>query len=160
MLGPGAGSDAASGDGHPQPRATWGPGVSGPVAVSELQAAWHAVQAGQFRTGSPRSIDAPPAATLSRLSWQPPGRVFPVVGAHRGAGSTLVALAIATAHGGPAHLVECAPTVGSGLVAAATAELGTVGPWSRGTRGHVVLDRLITAPEMLPTPEPPPGKRR
>lgn len=131
--------------------------MSGPVAVSELQAAWRAVQAGQFRTGA-YSIDAGTVATAGPCSWSPPDPVFPVVGAHRGAGATLVALAIATAHGEPAHLVECAPTVGSGLVAAATAELGLIGPWSRGTRGHVVLDRLITAPEVLPTPERPPGE--
>ena len=149
---------AASGAGGARRHAAGRPGVSGPVSVSELQAAWHAVQAGQFRTPTPRSIDTRTVATAGQCSWQPPDPVYPVIGAHRGAGSTLVALAIATAHGEPAHLVECAPTVGSGLVAAGTAELGTVGPWSRGTRGHVVLDRLITAHEVLPTPEPPPGE--
>lgn len=132
--------------------------MSGPVSVSELQAAWHAVQTGQFRTPAQHGNNARTDTADGRRPWQPPDPVYPVVGAHRGAGATLVALAIATAHGEPTHLVECAPTVGSGLVAAATAELGTVGPWSRGTRGPVVLDRLVTGPDVLPTPEPPPGE--
>ncbi len=132
--------------------------MNGPVAVSELQAAWNAVQSGQFRRGPQMSVNAPAAIALAGLSWRSPRSVLPVIGAHRGAGTTLVALALATAHGQPTHLVECAPTVGSGLVAAATAELGPVGDWSRGTRGAVVIDRLLNAPQTLPTPEPPDGE--
>lgn len=132
--------------------------MSAPVAISELRAAWHAVQAGQFRPGAHPSIDVPSVAASDTCSWHPPGPVYPVIGAHRGAGATVVALAIATAHDGPAHLVECAPTVGSGLVGAATAELGTVGPWSRGARGSLVLDRLLDPSQVLPTPVPPPGE--
>lgn len=118
--------------------------MSGPVAVSELQAAWRAVQAGQFGPGTrPVQPDAAPTQPSGEHGGlDPKGDVVLVVGAHRGAGATTLALAICTAAGGPAHLVECAPTVGSGLVAAATAELGQVGPWCRGTRGPVVLDRL------------------
>lgn len=127
--------------------------MNGPVAVSELQAAWTAVQSGQFRRDAHASANASVTMTKDGMSWCPPRSVLPVIGAHRGAGTTLVALALATAHGQPAHLVECAPTVGSGLVAAATAELGPVGDWSRGTRGTVVIDRLLQLSHALPTPE-------
>ncbi len=132
--------------------------MSGPVAVSELQAAWRAVQAGQFGTGTrPVQPDAAPTQPGGEHGgWDPPGDVVLVVGAHRGAGATTLALAIGTAATGPAHLVECAPTLGSGLVAAATAELGQVGPWCRGTRGPVVLDRLRQPAPHRDTPLPRP----
>lgn len=135
--------------------------MSGPVAVSELQAAWRAVQAGQFGAGTrlaqPGAAPTQPSGELT--GWDPPGEVVLVVGAHRGAGATTLALAICTAATGPAHLVECAPTVGSGLVAAATAELGQVGPWLRGTRGLVVLDRLRQPAPHRDTPLPRPVRQ-
>lgn len=102
--------------------------------VSELRRAWAALESGQFadaqgwrRTGA---------------TWTPAAgeRVLPVVGAHGTAGASTLALAIATV-AAPARVVECAPTATSGLVGAATAELGRRDGWLRGTRDQVVLER-------------------
>jgi hypothetical protein len=40
----------------------------------------------------------------------------------------------------------------SGFSAAANAELGTEGPWRRGSRGDVLLERPITGDAMVPVP--------
>lgn len=71
-----------------------------------------------------------------------------VVAAHAGAGASTVALAIsdaAAATGRRVHLVESVHPHRSGLVAAASAELGTdaTGGWRRGSRGRVTIDRRV-----------------
>lgn len=72
-----------------------------------------------------------------------------VVAAHAGAGATTVALAIsdaAAAEDRRVHLVDNAHPSRSGLVAAASAELGAdaTGAWRRGSRAHVTVDRRAT----------------
>jgi len=72
-----------------------------------------------------------------------------VVSAHGGAGASCVALAIADALSAsqqPSRLIETAPPARSGLVAAATAELGAdpTGAWRRGTRQRSTLYRPAT----------------
>jgi len=69
-----------------------------------------------------------------------------VLAAHAGAGASTVALAIsdaAAATGRSVHLIETAPPARSGLVAAASAELGSddTGMWRRGLRSAVTIDR-------------------
>ena len=66
---------------------------------------------------------------------------MPVLGAHGGSGATTLALALATS-AAPARVVECAPLLSSGLVAAANAELGVCadGAWLRGSRGQVLIE--------------------
>ena len=59
-----------------------------------------------------------------------------------------MALALATATGAPARVVECCPPLASGFSAAANAELGTEGPWRRGSRGDVLLERPITGDDV------------
>ena len=102
--------------------------------VSELRRAWAALEAGQFADAEGR--------LGIRATWTPGvgERVLPVVGAHSTAGASTLALAIATV-AAPARVVECAPTGRSGLVGAATAELGRRDGWLRGTRDQVVLER-------------------
>jgi hypothetical protein len=73
-----------------------------------------------------------------------------IVAAHSGAGASTVALAIAdaaTVGDRWVHLMDAAPPARCGLVAAASAELGTdsTGEWLRGERGHVTLDRRAGA---------------
>ena len=99
------------------------------VTVAELQRAWRAIRDGRFSDG-PRP-----------LSWSPGGPVLPVLGAHGGSGATTLALALATS-AAPARVVECAPLLSSGLVAAANAELGVCadGAWLRGSRGQVLIE--------------------
>lgn len=72
-----------------------------------------------------------------------------VLAAHAGAGASTVALAIsdsAAAHGRPVHLVDTAHPSRSGLVAAASEELGAdaTGAWRRGLRTGVTIDRRAT----------------
>jgi hypothetical protein len=122
-----------------------------PYRVDELRRALHALDAGRFRT--------PAAASRARTStaWRHPETALPVVGCVGSAGATTLALAMATASGGAARVIECAAPGSSGLVAASTAELGSAGTgWRRGTRGEVVLDRLddpfISATDEIPVP--------
>jgi hypothetical protein len=84
-----------------------------------------------------------------------------VIAAHAGAGASTVALAIAAAAaaaGRATHLIETAHPSRSGLVAAASAELGTdeTGAWRRGIRRgttEITIDRRAgdDAPEDWPT---------
>ncbi|WP_092195850.1 hypothetical protein [Blastococcus tunisiensis] len=71
-----------------------------------------------------------------------------VVAAHAGAGASTVALAISDAVAATdrrVHLVETAHPCRSGLVAAASTELGTdaTGAWRRGSRDRVTIDRRV-----------------
>ena len=75
-----------------------------------------------------------------------------VVAAHAGAGASTVALAISDAAAATdrrVHLVETAHPRRSGLIAAASAELGTdgAGAWRRGSRDRVTIDRRVAEVE-------------
>jgi hypothetical protein len=120
--------------------------------VVALQRAWRALQAGVF-TDPPPSAAA--ADSVPRI-WipEPAERVLPVVGATRGTGATVLALALATV-AAPARVVECTGLVTAGLVAAPTAELGVRGGWVRGSRTDVIIERLQdtwTDPTRVPFP--------
>ena len=119
-------------------------------SVAELREAWRAIEAGEFAHG-PRSV---PAARGATAVWTPaPGeRVVVVVGCAGGVGASTLALALATATGVPARVVECCPPLASGYCAAANAELGTEGPWRRGSRGDVLLERPITTGSTVRVP--------
>ena len=72
-----------------------------------------------------------------------------VVAAHAGAGASTVALAIGEAaaiDGRRVHVIDMAHPSRSGLVAAASEELGTdvTGAWRRGLRSGVIIDRRAT----------------
>ena len=72
-----------------------------------------------------------------------------ILAAHSGAGASTVALAIAEAAAASdrrVHLVDFAHPFRSGLVAAASEELGTdvTGAWRRGQRSGVTIDRPAT----------------
>jgi len=85
-----------------------------------------------------RTVDGPDAAS----GW------VAVVGAHGGAGTSTVAVALADAvaagGGRSVHLISDAAPHRSGLIAVTTAELGISddGNWRRGRRGtHITVDR-------------------
>jgi Mrp family chromosome partitioning ATPase len=94
------------------------------VSVPELQRAWRAVQAGQFRHESP--LGMAPNAHPTFESWAPGSSelVVPVVGCTGGSGASTTALALASAAECPARILECRSGTTSGLAAASTAELG------------------------------------
>nr|WP_300146102.1 hypothetical protein [Propionicimonas sp.] len=119
-------------------------------SVAELRDAWRAIEAGEFTHGLRSVSVAPGAGTV----WTPaPGeRVVAVVGCAGGVGTSTVALALATAARVPARVVECCPPLASGFSAAANAELGTEGPWRRGSRGDVLLERPTGTDATLPVP--------
>ena len=119
-------------------------------SVAELREAWRAIEAGEFARG-PRSTPVAPGAATA---WTPaPGeRVVAVVGCAGGLGASTLALALATTTGASARVVECCPPLASGFSAAANAELGTEGPWRRGSRGDVLLERPITGDATVPVP--------
>lgn len=80
--------------------------------------------------------------------------------AHAGAGASTVALAItdvAAETGRRAHLIESAHPSRSGLVAAASAELGVddTGMWRRGLRASVTIDRRVIGGPCRGWPQPP-----
>lgn len=130
------------------------------VGVDELRRAWRSVQEGQFL--APRPMDrgtvlrpTEPAAADDR-TWRPCEIVLPVVGCVPQAGATSLALAIAT-HASPARVIECGSPTASGLVGAATAELGTTSSgWTVGRRDEVHLARpsaLHLGVGELPSPD-------
>ncbi|GGB21873.1 hypothetical protein GCM10011492_09710 [Flexivirga endophytica] len=131
------------------------------VSVDELKRAWQAVAAGEFRRGhlvrsepqgpgpGPNTKPTPTAASTlqgSCSTWEaPPGEtILPVLPCTDSLTAAAVALAIATASGTPARVIECGSSTGSDLAGASTAELGRHGPWIRGTRGTVLIDRVST----------------
>ncbi len=90
-------------------------------------------------------------------------RWIAVVAAHAGAGASTVALAIsdaAVADGRQVHLIDRAHPFRSGLVAAASEELGTdvTGAWRRGLRPGVTIDRRATDVESGDWPAVPAGE--
>lgn len=128
-----------------------------PVGVAELQRAWQALEAGQFRSaphGPPRGLPHEPQGDHDE--WNPGHRVLPVLGAHGSSGATTTAVALATAAARPARVVEAASLTATGLAACATAEMGdTHQGWLRGTRGAVVLEHnntVIAAAGEVPQP--------
>jgi hypothetical protein len=85
-----------------------------------------------------------------------------VLAAHAGAGASTVALAIgdaATADDRPVHLIDTAHPSRSGLVAAASEELGAdvTGAWRRGLRTGVTIDRRAADRAPAGWPMPPVG---
>ena len=138
-----------------------------PVGVDELRRAWVAVQSGDFRQpihpSPPTQATPPGASSAERLTpevWRPATAemAVPVVGATASSGATTLALAIATAFGNPARVVELAAPSRSGLVAASSVELGSDDHgWVHGSRDQVRLDRLGNMggqPDTVPTPPP------
>jgi len=112
------------------------------VGVAELKAAWRALEAGVFgfETLVPGS------------RWHPDSteQVLVVIGCVGSVGASTVALALAHATGSPARVVECRSAPESGYAAAASAELGDVDGWRRGSRGQVLIERLLGDAQTIP----------
>ena len=123
------------------------------VAVDELARAYRAAVSGEFRTGDRRADRNAEGAEV----WAPPAEelVVAVVGCVGGAGSSTVALGIASA-AGDARVVECCTVAASGLGGASSAELGsTPDGWVQGSRGPVLIERRgdrMESPARCPAP--------
>jgi hypothetical protein len=132
------------------------------VSVDELKAAWIAVQAGRFRTGTGATRDlVEPASPPAGNPWEPGQgeQVLPVIGCAGSCGATTISLALAGAAAMPARVVECSTAGASGLAAASTAELGLhESGWTRGTRDGILLERasnVLMSIQEVPTPSVP-----
>jgi hypothetical protein len=128
------------------------------VSVDELQRAWAAVQAGDFRRQS-RAIARPTRPAPPAVSeWIPATgeRAVAVLGAAGSVGASTVALAVGLAAPEPVRVVECCSVTTSGMAAASTAELGLhESGWRQGRRGHVLLERCsepLIHVDDVPTP--------
>jgi hypothetical protein len=130
------------------------------VSVPELQRAWRAVQAGEFRHESPAAAAKARAVRISP-TWAPGNteQVLPVVACAAASGASTIALAVASAAGRSARVLECRSGTTSGLAAASTAELGLhPSGWRRGMRGDVLLERVnghLTRVDEVPFPSQP-----
>jgi hypothetical protein len=115
------------------------------VSVDELQRAWAAVQAGDFRRDPSRAIARTARPTPPAVSeWIPAAgeRAVAVLGAAGSVGASTVALAVGLAAPEPVRVVECCSVTVSGMVAASTAELGLhESGWRQGRRDHVLIER-------------------
>ncbi|GAB2863527.1 hypothetical protein [Nocardioides pacificus] len=121
---------------------------SRPVDVDELKRAWHALNAGEFRTGlgrdprDRRNLRGRFAAAED--GWAPAHgeHTIAVIGSAGSVGASTVALATGLAAAAPVRVVECCSVASSGLAAASTAELGLhPSGWRQGKRDHVLIER-------------------
>jgi hypothetical protein len=130
------------------------------VSVPELQRAWRAVQAGKFLHESPAAAAKARAVPISP-TWAPGNaeQVLPVVACAAASGASTIALAVASAAGRSARILDCRSATTSGLAAASTAELGLhPSGWRRGMRGDVLLERasgLLSRVDEVPHPSVP-----
>ena len=137
------------------------------LAVAEVQQVLHELRARRFTDRLDAGGDNAVELSSQRGDMEPrtggdralPGGWVTVLAAHAGAGASTVALAIsdaAAAIGRSVHLIENARPARSGLVAAASAELGLdeSGAWRRGLRSAVIVDRRASeaAPNGWPAP--------
>ena len=129
-----------------------------PVAVDELKRAWHAVNAGDFRTGAGTGAGPRGRGPTGETAWSPATgeHTIAVLGCAGSVGSSTVALAAGLAAAAPVRVVECCSVTASGLAAASTAELGLhPADWRQGKRDHVLLERaseVLAGVDEVPLP--------
>ncbi|MFC7724911.1 hypothetical protein ACFQW6_07325 [Nocardioides sp. GCM10028917] len=132
---------------------------SRPVGVDELKRAWHALNAGEFRTrtGAGRGPRGRGAAAAED-NWSPVHgeHTIAVLGSAGSVGASTVALATGLAAAAPVRVIECCSVTTSGLAAASTAELGLhQRDWRQGKRDHVLLERaseVLAGVDEVPPP--------
>jgi len=123
------------------------------VSVDELRRAWVAVEAGEFRAGTPSARRRARSET-----WESDEPVIVVAGVAGRVGASTVAIALATAASKDVRVVECSSTHRTGMMTASTSELGLDGAgWRRGARDAIRIERTTTSferPSEVPTPAP------
>lgn len=134
--------------------------TTGIVAVDELARAYQAALNGEFRNGPhPTQPATAHRREPSATRWEPgpTERVLLVAGSLAAAGTSTIALAVASCAGN-ARVVECCTVASSGLAAASSAELGvTTDGWVQGAREQVLIERRgdrVPALDLLPAPAP------
>ena len=131
---------------------------SRPVGVDELKRAWHALNAGEFRTGPGAGKGPRGRGTAAEDNWSPADgeHTIAVIGSAGSVGASTVALATGLAAAAPVRVIECCSVTTSGLAAASTAELGLhPTDWRQGKRDHVLLERaseVLAGVDEVPLP--------
>ena len=131
---------------------------SRPVGVDELKRAWHALNAGEFRTGPGAGKGPRGRGTAAEDNWSPADgeHTIAVIGSAGSVGASTVALATGLAAAAPVRVIECCSVTASGLAAASTAELGLhPTDWRQGKRDHVLLERaseVLAGVDEVPLP--------
>ena len=131
---------------------------SRPVNVDELKRAWHALNAGEFRTGPGAGQGPRGRGTAAEDNWSPADgeHTIAVIGSAGSVGASTVALATGLAAAAPVRVIECSSVTASGLAAASTAELGLhPTDWRQGKRDHVLLERaseVLAGVDEVPLP--------
>lgn len=131
---------------------------SRPVGVDELKRAWHALNAGEFRTGPGAGKGPRGRGTAAEDNWTPADgeHTIAVIGSAGSVGASTVALATGLAAAAPVRVIECCSVTASGLAAASTAELGLhPTDWRQGKRDHVLLERaseVLAGVDEVPLP--------
>ncbi|TGN65024.1 hypothetical protein EXE59_14405 [Nocardioides eburneiflavus] len=132
--------------------------ASRPVGVDELKRAWHALNAGEFRTGPGAGKGPRGRGAAAEDNWSPADgeHTIAVMGSAGSVGASTVALAIGLAAAAPVRVIECCSVTASGLAAASTAELGLhPTDWRQGKRDHVLLERaseVLAGVDEVPLP--------
>jgi hypothetical protein len=132
--------------------------LSRPVGVDELKRAWHALNAGEFRTGPGAGKGPRGRGAAAEDNWSPAHgeHTIAVLGSAGSVGASTVALATGLAAAAPVRVIECCSVTTSGLAAASTAELGLhPRDWRQGTRDHVLLERaseVLAGVDEVPPP--------
>jgi hypothetical protein len=131
---------------------------SRPVGVDELKRAWHALNAGEFRTGPGAGKGPRGRGAAAEDNWSPAHgeHTIAVLGSAGSVGASTVALATGLAAAAPVRVIECCSVTTSGLAAASTAELGLhPRDWRQGKRDHVLLERaseVLAGVDEVPPP--------
>lgn len=131
---------------------------SRPVGVDELKRAWHALNAGEFRTRPGAGKGPRGRRGAAEDNWSPADgeHTIAVLGSAGSVGASTVALATGLAAPAPVRVIECCSVTASGLAAASTAELGLhPRDWRQGKRDHVLLERaseVLAGVDEVPPP--------
>jgi hypothetical protein len=131
---------------------------SRPVGVDELKRAWHALNAGEFRTGPGAGKGPRGRGAAAEDNWSPIDgeHTIAVLGSAGSVGASTLALATGLAAPAPVRVIECCSVTASGLAAASTAELGLhPRDWRQGKRDHVLLERasqVLAGVDEVPPP--------
>jgi hypothetical protein len=131
---------------------------SRPVGVDELKRAWHALNAGEFRTRAGAGKGPRGRGAAAEDNWSPVHgeHTIAVLGSAGSVGASTVALATGLAAAAPVRVIECCSITTSGLAAASTAELGLhPRDWRQGKRDHVLLERaseVLAGVDEVPPP--------
>lgn len=124
------------------------------VSVEELQRAWAAIEAGNFRANA----RAPSGPRKTSAAWEPKEPLVVVLGAAGRVGTSTVALGVATAGNRATRLLEFGSMHDTAFASATTAELGVNDTgWRQGHRGDIVIERTTSSfehPAQIPMPDP------